>query len=206
MQKVYNLLILDESGSMAAIQDSVVSGMKELLQQISAEAKDKDLQQWVNFYSFNGAGIKELLPLQQVEPGQKLELGAYEPDCATPLYDAIGHSVNRLRYVLEKERDYEVLVSIFTDGAENASTEFSRTAIAQIIKTLSGQGWTFVYRGADHDVEGTAKQLNISISKRFYANKMSFNLAMEDEIIERKKHYARMKNKGGEPPQNGSLN
>ena len=204
-KKVYNLIILDESGSMAAIASPVVSGLMEQLQQISIEAKDEMLEQWVNFYSFNGEGIKELLPIQKVLPGQTFSLDKYQPESMTPLYDAIGYSVNKIRYELEGKSDWEVLVSIFTDGAENASKEYTGSTIANMIKKLSGEGWTFTYRGANHDVEETAAKLNISEVKRFYSDSESVNKLMDDEMVFRKAYYSRIRIDSKEKPDNEDI-
>ncbi len=194
-KKVYNLIIVDESGSMAAIATPVVSGLMELLQQIAVEAKDEVLEQWVNFYSFNGVGIKELLPIQKVLPSHKFSLDNYKPDSMTPLYDAIGYSINKLRYELEGKADWHVLVTIFTDGAENASKEYTGSTIANMIKRLSSEGWTFTYRGANHDVEETAVKLNISDVKRFYSDAISVKYMMGVDLIQRKTYYDEIKSK-----------
>lgn len=191
--KVYNLIIIDESGSMAAIATPVIAGITELLQQIVVESKDQELEQWVNFYSFNGEGIKELLPIQQVTPQYQFSLERYSPDSMTPLYDAIGYSVNKLRFELEGKQNCQVLVSIFTDGAENASKEYTGSTISNMIKKLSGEGWTFTYRGANHDVEETAMKLNISEISRFYSNSKSVNKLIEDEIMFRKAYYSKIR-------------
>lgn len=52
----------------------------------------------------------------------------YQPDASTPLYDAIGFSVNKLRQKLASKKDYNVLVTILTDGEENALREYSGAA------------------------------------------------------------------------------
>lgn len=49
----------------------------------------------------------------------------HKPDSLTPLFDAMGFSINKLKKLLEGQSDYNVLVTILTDGEENASKEFS---------------------------------------------------------------------------------
>jgi len=56
----------------------------------------------------------------------ELDADTFQPDASTPLYDAIGFSVNKLKRKIEDETDYQVLVTIITDGEENSSTEYTR--------------------------------------------------------------------------------
>jgi len=58
-------------------------------------------------------------------------------------------------------------VTIITDGYENASHEFSQTAIKSLIDSYKEQGWQFTYIGADHDVEQVAYSLHINHSLQF---------------------------------------
>lgn len=94
----------------------------------------------------------------------------YKPDASTPLYDAMGRSLLRLEWQTEKLINYYVLVSILTDGAENASKEFSGPAIRAMVDRLTQRGWSFTYMGANHDVERTAASLSITASMRFECN------------------------------------
>ena len=80
----------------------------------------------------------------------------------TPLYDAIGFSVNKIKLLLDDKTDYNVLVTIMTDGEENASKEYSGSAIKKIIDDLKQKNWTFTYIGTDHDVEKFAHSISIT--------------------------------------------
>lgn len=169
-KRLINLLILDESGSMAALKPAILSSFNELIQFIAAEALSKpNLEQWVQFYSFNGTGVKEQIPLQPAIQLPELTAENYRPDSMTPLYDAIGHALCKLRYRLEKENDYKVMVTILTDGAENASREFTRGTIHNIVKELKQLGWEFSYLGTNQDVTEEASYLGIQ-RYRFFEN------------------------------------
>ena len=62
--KAYNLIILDESGSMESMKAATISGFNELIQSVrGATEKDPDLQQFIQFFTFNSNGIKEQIPL-----------------------------------------------------------------------------------------------------------------------------------------------
>ena len=67
-----------------------------------------------------------------------------------------------------KDED-NVLVTIITDGYENASREYSGKAIFQLIEGLKAKGWIFTYIGANQDVEKVASSMGIRNSLCFEA-------------------------------------
>ena len=139
LRTVYNLLILDESGSMEVVREATIRGFNELVQSVQGLAREfADKKQVVSLTTFNGAGIRETLFLQDASALRPLTLADYRPDSMTPLHDAIGQSVSKLRNVLATTGavDYQVLVTVLTDGEENASKEFTRPVIKQLIEQL----------------------------------------------------------------------
>ena len=188
--KAYNLIILDESGSMESIKDATISGFNELIQSIQSEAdKDPEMKQFIQFFSFNSDGIRELVPLQKMKPMQPLTSVTYVPAAMTPLFDAIGHATSKLRYALEKEKDYAVLVTILTDGAENASKEYTRQTISNIIKQLEEQNWVFTYMGTNQDVLSEAMKISVSNHISFGYNAFGMKSAMDNEKKYRSRFY-----------------
>jgi uncharacterized protein YegL len=188
--KIYNLIILDESGSMAAIKQPIIGAFNEIVQSInSAVSRHEELDQWISFYTFNTQGVKEVISLQKVNTIHELKPEVYHPDSMTPLYDAIGHAVNKLRYAIEKEKNYKVLVTILTDGAENASKEFTVATIGNMIKFLEDKDWTFTYMGANQDVEKVASRLNIRHFTSWSANIFGVDAMLNLEDDSRKKFY-----------------
>ena len=136
-KKIVNLIILDESGSMQSIKEYVIRGFNETIQTIRGAAeKEPALEQWINFYSFNSGGIREQIPLSPVQALQELNDETYKPDSGTPLYDAVGYACNKLRKEIQEMEDVTVLVTILTDGEENASREYDHAAIAALIGEL----------------------------------------------------------------------
>lgn len=194
-KKAFNLIILDESGSMEAIRQSTISGFNELMQSIRREAVDNpSMKQYINFFSFNGSGIREQVPLKEVSDDiPMLDAQRYVPESMTPLYDAIGHATGKLRFALEHERDHAVLVTILTDGAENASKEFTRQTISNIIKQLTQQGWLFTYMGTNQDVASEAARISITHHFSFDYNNADMGNAMSKERSSRSRYYRNMR-------------
>ena len=95
---------------------------------------------------------------------------SYKPASLTPLYDAMAFSISNLKQYLEGKENYSVLVTILTDGEENASKEYTGIEISRLVEELKSQNWTFTYIGTDHDVEKMALMLNINNTMSFDKN------------------------------------
>lgn len=160
---VHNLIILDESGSMESIKKSIISGFNETVQTIKGiEKQFPDQLHTISMVSFNGLGQKVLHFTEPVSKLEAIDDSSYKPDSMTPLYDAIGFSVTKLKLFLENKTGYNVLVTIMTDGEENASREYSGQSIKKMIDDLKQNNWTFTYIGTDHDVEKFANSISIT--------------------------------------------
>lgn len=165
-KKIYNLIILDESGSMQSIKPQAISGLNETMQTIkSAQENYENQSHYVTLVSFNTIRIKTIYDCCPANRIQKLNNHDYQPNACTPLYDAMGISLTRLKEEVKDEDN--VLVTIITDGCENASHEYSGKAIALLIEELKAKGWIFVYIGANQDVEKVAASMGIRNSLCF---------------------------------------
>ncbi len=166
--KVHNLIILDESGSMASIEEPVIAGFNELVQTIKGvEARYPEQEHFISLVSFNGGGRKVLHWKDPVAKLQEINSASYQPGENTPLFDAMGDSINRLKAELLATEDYNVLVTVFTDGQENASREYTAEQIRNLVEALQKQNWTFTYIGAEHDVDGLAVSISITNVLKF---------------------------------------
>lgn len=170
---IHNLLILDESGSMQMIYKQALSGANETIQTVRAAQKaHPELDQRMTFVTFNTMGdylhtavkpagnIKTVFNDVPIGEVRDLTDKDYNPNACTPLYDAMGISITALENKF-KEGD-RALVTIITDGLENASKEYNQGAIKAMVDRLREKGWTFVYIGANQDAVEVAKGLSIN--------------------------------------------
>lgn len=180
--QVHNLIILDESGSMESIKSSIISGFNELVQTIkSSAALYPEQEHFISFVSFNGMGRKLLHFIDPVELLEKIDDSLYQPNASTPLYDAMGYSLNKLKQITQSLIHFNVLVTILTDGEENSSREYNKTQINSLVIELKKQKWTFTYIGTDHEVEKVAQSLSINNTMRFEKNEESIKMMFEKE-------------------------
>jgi uncharacterized protein YegL len=193
---VHNLIILDESGSMQSIKESIISGFNELVQTIQGiEKQTPEQKHFVSFVSFNSLEKKLLHFVDPVSQLKKINAQSYQPQAQTPLFDAMGFSINKLREYLAGKKDYNVLVTILTDGQENDSREFSRTAIQKLIQELEQNNWTFTYIGADHDIDRAASSLSIRNVSKFDKNPDEMKKMFDKEKLARLNYTEKIRRK-----------
>ena len=170
MKRVFNLLVVDESGSMEIIRKQALMGINETLETIrKIEKAHQDLEQRVTLITFDSTHKK--LFYDNVAAADARSLGArdYCPGGATPLYDAIGMGIAKIN--AQATEDDNVLVTIITDGEENCSEEYNLGMIKNLIEKLKKQGWTFTFIGTDDlDVEGMAHEMGIKSFLSFSRN------------------------------------
>lgn len=168
---IYNVIILDESGSMTAIYDQALTGINEVLSGIRKTREDfPDQQHYVTIVTFEGNGIsgvktrRDRVAIEKVEDFSRKD---YRPGGCTPLYDAMGKTLNTLEGQIHE--DDRVMATIITDGYENASEEYSGKTVKALVSRLREKGWTFAYIGANQDAVEVARDLNISNALNFNA-------------------------------------
>ena len=63
----------------------------------------------------------------------------------------------------ENERPSQVIISILTDGHENASQDYSKGKVAEMIKHQTEMyNWAFEFQAANMDAFAAAKELSIA--------------------------------------------
>ena len=171
MTNIYNLIILDESGSMISIYDQALSGANETIQTIrAAQASAEDQKQFLSFVTFDSGDrewVRTIVNNVPISNVKELTKNDYRPSGCTPLYDAMGKALTTLERKVTD--DDQVLVTVITDGMENASREYSSTTICEMVKRLRAKGWTFVYIGANQDAVEVAKKMHIDNAMNFQA-------------------------------------
>lgn len=174
--QIHNLIILDESGSMESIKKTIIQGFNELVQTIQGiEKQFPEQEHFISLLSFNGFGHKWLHFMDSASNLTQINDKNYNPAALTPLFDALGVGIGKLRQELQNQNDFNVLVTILTDGAENDSKEYAAIDIKKIIETLKKERWTFTYIGTDHDVEKIAVSISINNTLVFEKNEEEIN-------------------------------
>ncbi len=152
------VFLLDRSGSMSTCVKDTIGGYNSYLNKQNAKNHNSKITTVLfdNEYEVlhNRVDIKNVKELTEKE--------YYVRGC-TALLDAIGTTITNLDKVV---KDNKVLFVITTDGLENASKDYNKEQIKELIEGHSN--WEFLYIGADIDsyTEGTS----LGISENNIAN------------------------------------
>ena len=182
VKKIINLMILDASGSMESIYNQALSGVNETIQTIRlGQEEHPEFGQVLTLASFN-SGKNYLNVKYSATPIDKVKEITREDYIAcgcTALYDAMGEMISELkRKVTPEDR---VLVTVITDGYENASIHWSGPQIKSLVEELRQEGWTFTYIGANQDVEAVASSMGIRNTLAFEETEMgAWNMFQRD--------------------------
>lgn len=154
------VMVLDRSGSMDTISKATVEGINSFIKEQKA-AEGEAYMTLVQFDNEYQVDYKEK-PLNEVE--NLINGKTFIPRATTALYDAIGRTINELSTA------DDVIFVIVTDGAENASKEFSREQVFEKIEAKKKEGWNFLFLAANQDAMKTGGSLGIAAN-----NSMTFN-------------------------------
>lgn len=171
-KRIFNLIILDESGSMESIKRPAINGFNETIQTIYlAQIRHDEQEHFVSLVTFNSDYIRTIYDKVAVENIKPLDEKSFQPNYCTPLYDAMGISLSTLKHSVES--DDMVLVTIITDGEENSSSEFTGVMIKKQVEELKECGWVFTYIGTNQDVEKVAATISVTNVLNFDYSKKS---------------------------------
>ena len=190
-QKIYNLIVLDASGSMYSIRNEAIAGVVETVQTIrTAQADNADQEQLFSLVVVNGkriATVYDRMPISKVPDFNEKD---YQTTDNTPLYDAMGDAITNLqRYIDENDN---ALVTIITDGYENASMEWNHQRITQLVEDLKKKNWLFTYIGANQDALAVARDMGIDHSMNFAACPEGTKAMFRKEKLSRSALYSKL--------------
>uniref|UniRef100_A0AAU7J839 DNA ligase n=2 Tax=unclassified bacterial viruses TaxID=12333 RepID=A0AAU7J839_9VIRU len=145
-------VIADRSGSMSAIASDMNGGIRALL----ADQAGLPGALVVDIWTFDSVVDH---PFDWVRPDD-VKADIILPRGSTALNDAVGTAIvsigERLSAMDEGDRPGKVLVLVVTDGAENASKEYTLDQVRELVKRqTSDYGWEFLYLAANVDAFAT---------------------------------------------------
>ena len=129
--------IVDQSGSMAGLEEQTIAGFNaqlKTIQDLKMELPDQSFLCSLTF--FNGI-VQDRILFQEVNALQPLSRDNYFPSSNTALLDAIGKSIYSIKHKFANELvedKISIVLVIITDGHENASRLYTYHDIAHMIK------------------------------------------------------------------------
>jgi uncharacterized protein YegL len=159
------ICLIDKSGSMETLRQETIDGLNTFIEEQQHDSSTCNF----TLVQFNQQVSVSLLR-QPMQSMRKLTLQDYKPWGYTALYDALGMTLNQsiksLYMLPELEKPSKVLVTIITDGLENASRTYTKRAIQKLIQTLTEvNGWEFQFFGANIDAFAEAENIGLKRDK-----------------------------------------
>ena len=194
--QVFNVIILDRSGSMECIRQAAVEGFNETLAGIKkAQEKFADTQDhFVSLVTFCSCETKHVYDKTPVAEAKPLNIEDFQPCCTTPLYDAMGMTLTGMHKHVQGMKDALVVVTIITDGMENASCEYNGKTIKELVERLRGEGWTFTYLGANQNSVEVAMSMSIRNARNFEYSNEGTRASMQKGSSTRMNLFGRLAN------------
>ena len=193
--KIYNLIILDKSGSMNSIAKAAISGFNETVGGIRAAQRQfqETQEHYVSLMIFCNCEKRLVYDKVPVDEVKELTSKEYQPCCCTPLYDAMGISINGLFRDIKDMENATAVVTVITDGLENSSKEYTGHAIKRLVEQMKDQeGWNFAYIGTNQDVEATSASLSIDNHMAFRDDEAGMSEAWATERKSKMRMFGRL--------------
>jgi hypothetical protein len=144
---------------MASVKGETISGTNAFIE----DQRNEKGKATFSLVQFDAQDPYEVLQdFVNIKDAEDLNADTYRPRGMTPLLDAVGKSINdvveKIKALPKSKRPDKIIVVIVTDGAENASREFTREGVKKLVDEKEKEGWRFVFIGAGLDAfsEATA--------------------------------------------------
>lgn len=174
------VFVIDRSGSMCGLESDTIGGVNAVLAQ--NRTVDGDANVTTILFDNRISYLHDHVDLREVKD---LTRDDYYVGGCTALLDAIGEAIEHTEkvqgYLPKGHRAEHIIVTIVTDGLENASRRFTYPQIKRMIGAHREQGWEFIFLGANIDVEAEADRLGISTENAapYLSDDMGTHLAYE---------------------------
>lgn len=159
------VFILDRSGSMRGLETDTIGGFNAMLDKQRQEDGEANIT--TVLFDNEYQKLHDRFPLKQVSDITSRDY--YVRGC-TALLDAMGRTIHEMaliqKHLPDSEKAEKVIFVIITDGLENASREYSRARVRDMIEHEKEKyGWEFMFLGANMDAVKEAGSLGISADR-----------------------------------------
>ena len=131
MIKRWIINVIDRSGSMRQLKDTVISEYNLFLNETKQNTNDI---RWTSILFnnevnvLNDDSVVNILELQDTD---------YSPTASTSLLDAIGHAC---RKIVDNTVEYnDIIMNIFTDGVENSSKNYTYVSVNDLLESIKNK-------------------------------------------------------------------
>lgn len=160
--------ILDRSGSMDHLTSKTIEGYNSFLKDQKAEPGKAN---WTlclfdggrNAWNKDAKSYELIHISQDINSIPELTTEVYSANGSTALLDAVGNTIKEVYERTKNNPNAKVIMMIITDGEENASVEYKKEQIADMVKERQEKDkWAFIFLGANIDSFSTGGGYGVS--------------------------------------------
>ena len=164
-EPVQIICILDRSGSMAKLAEDTIGGYNSFIE----KQKQTPGKAEVTTILFDNK-YEVISEAVDINEAKTLTSEEYFARGTTALLDALGMTITNTLGKMEKEKicpaKRRVLIMIMTDGLENASVEYNKASVKNLIdSTTKEYNWNYIFIGANMDSVSEAESIGISAKR-----------------------------------------
>lgn len=141
------VFIIDKSGSMSSLKSDTIGSFNSVIEEQKKDTENGKVYVTTVLFDSKHGKLHDREDIENVKP---MTSDDYKPSGCTGLLDAVGDALNNLSNV-EGIKDRNVVVAIITDGYENASKEYSKKQVKELIESRQKDGWKVLFFGAGVD-------------------------------------------------------
>jgi hypothetical protein len=167
------IMILDESGSMSNIRDTIIKSVNAFISEQQSLVQDGTTFSLIKFNDRPTTVIKKTA-LRDVT---QLTSNTYNPMGGTALYDAIGTTI------ASYHEDPHVCLVIVTDGEENASVKYNSATIHSMLEGKKTDSWNVLFLSSDLTAVQQATNVGITSTTTDVDRTNSNNIAVTYESL-----------------------
>lgn len=147
-------VVVDRSGSMFSMDVPAAEGFNKFIQDQKKE--DGICHATITRFDDVVEILKHGVKLSDIELADHK---MFEPRGTTALFDAIGMTITAVEKKVAELKPDRIMIMILTDGAENASSDYSHSTVMKMIERLKAKDWQFIFVGANQDAIQTGAQM-----------------------------------------------
>ena len=148
MLKTHIAFCIDESGSVSGIVNSLIKAYNKNVDSIRNAVLDQGQEATMTALAFGDRNVKHrvLYVGQQVQTVTPLKDGDIRPSGMTPLFDSLYRAIKKLEELDDGKEDTTFVVTVVTDGEENASFDPGKKVSINLMKEkIKTDRWTFTF-------------------------------------------------------------
>ena len=191
---LYNMIIIDESGSMSSYVDRTVDEIQKKLSEEKASANKHQSEQnhYMSLVQFSTGPLRYILDKVPTTNDIQYSRNQFNPNGGTALYDAIGDSVTALLDSTKINQRNIYMVTIITDGEENSSARWNEASVKELLSRLNHVGWIYVYMGTNQNANEVGQTMGINNTYTFVPTEEGFSDAYEKDRLAKQAFYEKV--------------